>query len=229
MPTGQCITFKLFAARCAVLRRTAIALVFLTIVASPLEVLASSDWRWYPIDEPCNGNCAVSVYGGFYVENAMSSIFLEDFIAPWNWNYDDDYIVGAAVSRRVLSFFDAFHLEPEIGIAQRFGHQDATEFWGALYLRYTKFPWNNFIYTTIAVSTGLNYATNISDQEKERSGKGKGSHLMHYLSPEITFALPDRRDFQLMFRFHHRSGAYGLISDSEGGAHYGTIGMRVSF
>ncbi len=38
-----------------------------------------------------------------------------------------------------------------------------------MYVRYTAFPWNKYLYTTFALSTGLNYATGISDFEKKNS------------------------------------------------------------
>ena len=83
--------------------------------------------------------------------------------------------------------------------------------------------------TTVAISTGLNYATGISEMEQERASDGEGSRLMHFFSPEITFALPRRPEVELLFRFHHRSGVFGLVSDAWGGAQYGTVGLRVRF
>lgn len=188
------------------------------------------DWRWNAIDQPCAGDCSVMVFGGRYVENSMTSIFLQDFIPPWNWKYGDGAILGFAASRKLVSIYDMIDLEPEVGIAQRFGNMHQQEAWVALFARYHAFPWNDFLYTTIAVSTGLNYATGISSEERRRAGKNSdGSRLLHYLAPEITFALPEHRDTELVFRFHHRSGGYGLISDADGGAHYGTVGLRFHF
>jgi len=83
--------------------------------------------------------------------------------------------------------------------------------------------------TTAAVSTGLNYATGVSEVERERARDDQGARLMHFFSPEVTFALPQAPQYELLFRFHHRSGVFGLISDAWGGAQYGTIGLRVRF
>jgi hypothetical protein len=52
---------------------------------------------------------------------------------------------------------------------------------------------------------------------------------MHFFSPEITFALPSRPDIELLFRFHHRSGVFGLVNDAFGGSQYGTVGLRLRF
>ena len=65
--------------------------------------------------------------------------------------------------------------------------------------------------------------------EEERANDGEGSQLMHFFAPEITFALPSRPDVQLLLRFHHRSGVFGLVSDAWGGAQYATVGLRSLF
>jgi hypothetical protein len=52
---------------------------------------------------------------------------------------------------------------------------------------------------------------------------------MHFFSPEITLALPDRPEVELLLRLHHRSGVFGLVSDAWGGAQYATIGLRWRF
>ena len=208
--------------------------IFVFILFFSLSVQAFAferdNWRYHGVVGPCLGDCAVSIFGGLDSQNSMLSFFTE--IPPWEWSFGEDYIVGGAVSRRILSFRDAVHLEPEIGIAQRFGQQDETEIWVALYFRYSAFPWNDFIYTTVAISTGINYATGISEKEAAKArytGTTDGNRLLHYLAPEITFALPNHRDKELFFRYHHRSGAFGLVSETEGGAQYGTVGFRFRF
>jgi hypothetical protein len=52
---------------------------------------------------------------------------------------------------------------------------------------------------------------------------------MHYLAPEITLAAPSRPDLELVFRFHHRSGVWGIVSDAWGGAQYASVGLRLRF
>ena len=52
---------------------------------------------------------------------------------------------------------------------------------------------------------------------------------MHFFSPEVTFALPSHPGTELVFRMHHRSGVFGLVSDAWGGAQYATVGLRIRF
>jgi hypothetical protein len=41
--------------------------------------------------------------------------------------------------------------------------------------------------------------------------------LLHYFSPELTFADPDNKDFEIVTRLHHRSGIFGLFGGVAGG------------
>jgi hypothetical protein len=183
---------------------------------------------------PCAGNCGLAVYSGPFIEDSMADVLLNQPSLPTEWDFTgSDMLVAAALSRHAATLFGRLDLEPEVGLARRLGRQDTNEVWAALYFRYRGFPWDGRLVTTVAVSTGLNYASRISNFEAERALRsadgGDGSRLLHFFSPEITFALPDRPDTELLFRFHHRSGAGGFVGQSGGGAHYGTVGLRWRF
>lgn len=194
----------------------------LLLAAAP----AAADMR---LLAPCDGDCAVAVYGGTYVENSMERILLTDPEPPWTWDYRDDHILALTLSRQVATLGRGFTVEAEVGLGKRFGRQSETEVWGAAYLRYQGFPWDRFLVTSVAVSTGLNYASDISDVERNRARDDTGDRLMHFFSPEITFALPEAPDREILFRLHHRSGVFGLVSDAWGGVQYGSIGIRYRF
>lgn len=179
--------------------------------------------RWHSPLAECQGNCAAHLSVGRFFSTSMTKAFglNEDFVpdsgryvAPWNYDYEDSFLLSAAASRRVLTVGEWASAELEAGIGQRFGDMHATELWGAIYLRWHAFPWNNYIKTTVAISTGLNYATTIDERERVRDDALKGSRLLHYLSPEVTFALPDQENWELVFRMHHRSGGGAVFGDS---------------
>ena len=191
---------------------------------------AASAWTPGDLFEPCNGSCAVTIYGGNYVENSLGQVLVTSPELPIGWNYaTNDHIVATSISRTTAWFWHHWTLEPEVGMAQRFGRQDATEVWGAFFFRYHGFPWDDKVLTTIAASTGLNWASEVTDVEQDRANDGKGSQLMHFFAPEITFADPARPNVELVFRMHHRSGVFGLVSDAWGGAQYATVGLRIRF
>ncbi len=194
--------------------------------------LAGAARAWTPGDlfAPCHGDCATYVFGGNYVENSLGQVLVTSPETPITWNYaTDDHFVGTALSRTTWHFWKHFTMEPEVGMGQRFGRQSATEVWGALFFRYHGFPWDDKVLTTVAVSTGLNWASDVTEVEQERAHDGQGSQLMHYFAPELTFAAPSRPNVELVLRMHHRSGVFGLVSDAWGGAQYATVGLRVRF
>lgn len=135
------------------------------------------------------------------------------------------------ISRRLVTFGNALNIEPEFGIGKRFGDMNAAEFWVAIVVRWTAFPWNDTIKTSIALSDGPSLATQVDRNERAlNDGQNPtASILLNYFSPEITFALPQYPDYELLFRFHHRSGIFGLINNVHEGAQYATAGFRFHF
>ncbi len=184
-------------------------------------------WRLF---SPCANNCAIAVYGGAFVQDSMADLLFKDPKPPFAWDYrSDDVLLAVSASRHAATLAGRIDVEPEIGFAHRFGRQDESEVWAAVYGRWRGFPWDHVVTTTFAASTGLNYAFSITEVERYRAAPADGERLLHFFSPEITLALPSRPEVELLFRFHHRSGVFGVLSDTRGGAHYGTVGLRVRF
>jgi len=96
--------------------------------------------------------------------------------------------------------------------------------------RWSKFPWSNTIRTTFGLGGGLSYATDIPSIEIRPSDpNGDYSRLMHYIAVEATFALPKYKDWQLVYRLHHRSGVFGLMQAENAGNTAVQIGLRRYF
>lgn len=192
----------------------------------------------------CSGQCAVHVYGGAATTTSMTSMFAlddvatfapEKFVPPWDWDFTGSGLIAGALSRRLLTIASVIEFEGEVGIGQRFGHMHETEFWAALYARWTWFPWNHILRTSIATSTGLSFATGVPWAERERDDRRRGSKLLHFFSPEIALGLPSHPAWDLVARIHHRSGARILFGDTalfhgvDGGTHFATLGIRYRF
>jgi hypothetical protein len=179
---------------------------------------------------------AVMLFAG----RAADTPFFDLLYAPWQADWEDIGIVAASYSRKLGtlnalmdaptfgSLGDNLSFEAEAGLSARFGDEDLGEMWTAVYLRFSGFPWNDIVYTTIAGNIGLSVLSEKSQFEKERDGH-KTEELLHYLGPEITVADPDMRDLELVFRLHHRSGVYGLFNGVDSGSTFLTGGLRVHF
>lgn len=231
------------ASRCRrriIARAIALGLFFVAVVSgAPVRAEGNwLSWQWAATDAACGGDCSVVFYTGTFIENDMSTVFglggggAEPF---WEWDWEKSHLLAVAFSRRIATISGVLDVEPEIGIARRFGRMDETEVWGAVFFRWTHFPWNTFVKTSVAASTGLNYATGISALERARDRNANGSRLLHFFSPEITLAHPDFPNTELVLRLHHRSGGGRVIGHIDmfngvaSGAHHASIGLRVRF
>ena len=180
---------------------------------------------------------SVMVFGGV----ASETNFAEILYSPWTVELNDIGVIGASYSHRLGTvnelaggfglgrIGDDFTIETEAGTSFRFGDESLGEAWAALYLRYDGLSWNDAVYTTIAVNTGLSVLTDISKFEEGRDSKGRSSVLLHYLGPEFTFADPENKDLELVLRLHHRSGVFGLFDGVVSGSTFLSAGIRVRF
>jgi hypothetical protein len=168
---------------------------------------------------------AVTALGGV---SAGDSRLVDILSNPWNTDITSEYLIGGAVSRKLARLYRHFTLEGELGLAARFGDNQAGEGWAAIYLRFDGFPWNKRLRTTVGISTGLDYLSSLPDAETSPDGEPEEhtSHVLHYLSPEITFALPRYPNQELVVRLHHRSGLFGAINGVSGGSNVVTLGFR---
>ncbi len=149
---------------------------------------------------------------------------------PWAGEYADNYLVGTALSLRLVRN-GACVFDGEVGVGYRFP-LDAPEAWAAVYVRYENFPWNKYVFTTVGIDTGLSYITTVPGVEKARStshGNVNGARILHYLGPEVSFALPSDHYKELVWRIHHRSGAMGTFNGVWSGSNVMTLGFRYRF
>jgi hypothetical protein len=199
-------------------------------------------WGPPPATSPADAKkCAGTFYFGFQNNTNQAQMFgLSRFVAPYNYQFLDSYFVGGSFSRTFAEIGPYISYELEAGAGQRFGSLHEEEVWLALYARWKYFPWNDYVRTTAAVSTGLNYASAIPQYEVHYSGNNQGERLLHYISPELTFGLPSMPDTDFVIRSHHRSGGgqyfgdnfpvYGsLFHGVKGGVQYLTFGVRQHF
>lgn len=197
------------------------------------------DWNGPNFFGPCRGDCAIALYGGKEVTSSMERIFFVKHppTPVWDWRWRDSYLVAGAFSRRLVSFWNIISIEPELGVGKRFGQMHATEIWAAFNLRWTWFPWNDYVRTSIGLSDGFSFTSKIDPKERVLSNlriEGnrlvfKSSQWQNFFTPELTLGLPQYPEYDLLVRFHHRSGIYGLINDTFSGAQFFSVGFRSRF
>lgn len=106
-------------------------LVVLCLLIAWAAPAVAADWlEWRPIQGPCNGDCGVAGYFGWYVEEGMSDVFISSPETPLTWTYAGDHLLAGAVTRRIATLWSHVDVEPEFGVGQRMGKQHETEILG---------------------------------------------------------------------------------------------------
>jgi hypothetical protein len=196
-------------------------------VASDPDPGKTANWVTWHMDNffaQCGGNCAVSIFGGPQLVTHQYNIFIHG-TPPWDWQLGNADLVGGAISRRLLTLWSSLDIEPEFGLAKRLGSMHADEAWLVLNIRWTRFPWNRYLRTSIAITFGPSVAVDLP------SGTPKDAVILNYFSPEITFALPQYPQYEMMVQLHHRSDIVDIGSGGtpDRGWQFLTVGLRYHF
>jgi hypothetical protein len=126
----------------------------------PAQPASFLTWHTDNFFTQCDGNCAVSVFGGPQLLTHQYNIFVH-LTPPWDWRFGSADLIGGAISRRILTLWDTLDIESEFGLAKRFGSMHKDEAWLVLNFRWTRFPWNRYLRTSIAITSGPSFAVDL--------------------------------------------------------------------
>lgn len=96
----------------------------------------------------------------------------------------------------------------------------------AFALRWTEFPWNDFVRTTLATGVGFTWSEEVYQVDIDRHPDRDRSRWKFHWPIQVTFALPNHPEHQLKLFLTHQSG--GHVFD-EGGVNSVGIGYRLAF
>lgn len=165
---------------------------------------------------------ALTVYGGRMSDgNARNT-------STFNAGFTDAYVMVGALSWTFARYLEdslSFELEGQVG--KWGGDQHNMEFNLPVVVRWSKFPWNPSVATSLAYGLGPSYATQKPEAEIEKHDSTK--KFLAYWFGEIALGPPHTK-WAGVFRIHHRSGAFGLIADpGESGSNTLAIGLKYQF
>jgi hypothetical protein len=187
-------------------------------IATAAPALAQDD------PPPPRRDNGVSIFAGIY----SSDVFTDIVTSPWDTRTENIYLVTLSYNRRLTTIFRHLDIEVEGGVGRRFGDNDSVEAYAALALRWTAFPWNDHVRTTFAVyPIGPSYVADLSPSEVSKDGRS--ANWLNYFAIELTLASPSLPQLEVLFRLHHRSGAFGAINGSTNGADFLSVGARYRF
>ncbi len=92
-------------------------------------------------------------------------------------------------------------------------------------LKWTDFPWNKYLYTTLASGVGLGYFEQINNYDRKKHVNQERSNWKFYWPFQLTLALPKFKRHQLVLYNDHWSGGFGIFDD--GG--FDTYGIAYRF
>lgn len=190
------------------------AIAILLAMALPGDTSASEaapDPRW-----------GVMVFGGNLLDNKWDQVFLE----PQALKFENSYLFGGAIHRRIARPFDWMDVEVEVNGVKHFGAQRHWEVNGPLVTgRITRFPWSHWFDMSAAFGLGPSFASEVPRLEGRNEGSSERV-LMHWFI-ELDTALP-AENWRAVWRLHHRSTSYGLMGD-DGGSNALMLGIRRQF
>lgn len=198
-----------------------LALILALIAALPLVLPASAaatgkNGNWWQDD------WNATVFGGRVTTDNSSDI------AAGRFGFEKAGSLGLGIGKRLLPLGEHLSLDAEAQFVRHFGDQRHWETNGVVMLRWHSFPWDRWLDTNAAIGSGLSYPSEIPELESRRR-PDDSTRLLHYLFGEVAFSLPERRDWEFLLRYQHRSGTFGTF----GGVHEASttfaIGLRRHF
>jgi len=150
----------------------------------------------------------------------------EFFYSSLSLDYEDSYLIGLALSRRIGTHDELASLEVEGQVVKHFKRQDHWEFNALLIARWEAFWWDRYLDTSFAFGAGPSYATEVPEIEVYRSGDS--ACLQVYLLFGLEFVLPSQPNLAFITRIHHRSNAFGSIAE-DGISNVLALGLKYKF
>jgi hypothetical protein len=134
-------------------------------------------------------------------------------------------MVGLAVDRGLFRLGSGISLAAELQVTDFFGKYAYQTGAFGLGLRFDEFPWSDTVPMSIAIYTGPSYAPNaplILDPQPHQDPK-----FLNFVSLEFAFQM--NNDWDAALRIYHRSGAWGVYSNTADVGSTIGIGLRRRF
>lgn len=139
-------------------------------------------------------------------------------------DFEQTWMVGFSLAREFARTGAHFGWELEAGLYKHFGWQTHWEGDLGIGLRWDGYEWPKSLDSSVAVVTGVSYASSLPEMEQEVDPDSR--KWLHFLALEIAFARPERPEWGIVARLHHRSSAYGLYGTENGGSNFYGLGIR---
>jgi hypothetical protein len=175
-------------------------------------------FRPLQVDHPWS----VMVYGGITANEDLGPVITLNFTASGESIYSVEL---AYVFYRNL--FSEFQIAGNGAVRLAEDQNPVPEVDLYVMYRIIKFPWDNYITTTVAAGEGISYA--FSAPYSEEKNNTHTEDFLDFLTFELTLGLPKYPDWQLVARIHHRSGMYGTFCPRSYNAGSNALGLGIRY
>jgi hypothetical protein len=165
---------------------------------------------------------SLMIYHGFGTSTDLGQTLLFDIKS------EDSHFTGLVANRKMFPFWRYFTFELEGQVVRHYRKQEHWEYNGLFMVRFHPFILDPTIDIEFAVGEGLSYATHTPVIEAEQHPDDT-SLLLNYLVFEVAFTHVQYREWTLVTRIHHRSGAFGIFNGTRGGSNFLALGLRYHF
>ncbi|MDP3699725.1 MAG: hypothetical protein Q8R72_02330 [Hylemonella sp.] len=167
---------------------------------------------------------SIGFYGGQYYDSEPAGF------SQGRANYLNQYIVAITASKTVWRAKEwPLSLEIDGMVGHQFGQATLQEFAIAPVVRWSGFPWNSVLPTSVRAGP-LGYSYNTKVSPLERGPGGEGTRHLNFLMLELAFSSPKAREHEVFLRLHHRCTIYDLLNNyGANGQDYVTLGYRRFF
>jgi hypothetical protein len=96
-------------------------------------------------------------------------------------------------------------------------------------LRWSGFPWNGTLHTSVSLAPlGVSFTSTVSPLERGKGGQG--SQTLNWLFLEVALSSPHSKRNEFFARLHHRCAVYDLLNNyGANGEDFFTLGFRRRF
>lgn len=165
---------------------------------------------------------ALNIYAAQMTTNHWQHFFTETNRLDFQYSY----LMALTMARQITTYRNLLSFEAEGQVVRHFRMQGNWEFNALFTARWEPFFWDKYVDTSFAFGIGPSYAT--YKPEVERYKDGDTSRFLVYWMMELSLNLPQFPDVALITRIHHRSGAYGVVSE-KGGSNALALGLKYRF
>lgn len=150
---------------------------------------------------------SVGVYGGQYYDSEPAGF------SQGNATYLNQYLLALTASKTLWrSPTLPLSLELDGMLGQQWGLANLQEMAVAPVLRWSSFPWKQWLQTDLRLGPlGVSYTTEVS--ALERGSEGRGSRWLNFLMIELAFSRPQQPAQEVFVRLHHRCSVYDLVNN----------------